>query len=635
VITHLPYRARAFAAAIIGAGTLILVVSLYGMVRQSTGLSWLVVAGLAALTGSCMVKLPRIETRFSLSDALVFTTVVLLGPACAALVAAVDALAASLRFNKRDNLYAFRTMFNMTAAAVSIWFPAHVFLAAGGPSIAANATADLASLVRPLAMLVAGYSLLNTGAIAGVIALTTGARVTAVWRENFAWVWVAHAWSGIVAGVIAIYIPHVNVASLVVILAVAAIGYATVRVYLGKVEESTGRLHKLNELYLATIKALALAIDAKDQVTHGHIRRVQFYAVGLARAMGVSDEPTLKGIEAGALLHDTGKIAVPEHILNKPGKLNAQEYERMKSHVTIGADILSGIDFPYPVIPYVRHHHENWDGTGYPDGLKGDAIPLGARILSVVDCFDALTSDRPYRRALTTDASIAILRERSGNMYDPAIVEKFIEIYPALTEALEAEQPPAAKEAAAAPAPAVEAARDAGSESVALDDDLEDLPRLAGSGLAAEEVAFVVANRLKRRLRFVTVAVYVPRAADDRLEALLVSGRHADLFRHSAIRLNEGLSGWVAAHGQFIVNANPALDLLGPVAACDVQLSSALVVPFAAASGARGTLALYSDAPDAFTLDHARMATAAAVHLSRALRVTSRTVTGLARIYAA
>jgi putative nucleotidyltransferase with HDIG domain len=489
----------------------------------------------------------------------------------------------------------------------------------------------------PLATLVVGYSLLNTGAIATVIALTTRTRVTAVWKENFTWVWVAHAWSGVAAGAIAIYIPHVNMVSLVAILAVAAIGYATVRVYLGKVEESTDRLHKLNELYLSTIKALALAIDAKDQVTHGHIRRVQIYAVSLARAMGVSDEPTLKGIEAGALLHDTGKIAMPEHILNKPGKLTAQEYETMKSHVTIGADILSGIDFPYPVLPYVRHHHENWDGTGYPDGLKGEAIPLGARILSVVDCFDALTSDRPYRRALTTETAIGILRERSGNMYDPAAVEKFIEIYPALSESVAADQPPAPASAASVEpeGQAVEPARETGSDPLVLDEGLEDLPRLAGSGLAAEEAAFVLANRLRRHLRFVTVAVYVPRPTDDRLEALLVSGRHADLFRHSTIRLSQGLSGWVAAHGQFIVNANPALDLAGPVANCDVQLSSALVVPFATASGTRGALALYSDAPDAFTLEHARIVSDAGVRLSRALRVATRKVAGLARTFAA
>ena len=355
------------------------------------------------------------------------------------MVAAVDALAASLRFNRRDPLFASRTMFNMTAAAVSIWVPAHVFLAIGG---ATGGMLDLGALLLPLLALVAGYSLLNTGAIAVVIALTSRTRVSKVWRDNFAWIWVAHAWGGLVAGAIAIYVPHVNALFAVAILLVGAVGYATVRLYLGKVEESTGHLHKLNELYLATIRALALAIDAKDQVTHGHIRRVQVYAVGLAKALGVTDEPTLKGIEAGALLHDTGKIAVPEHILNKPGKLNAQEFERMKSHVTIGADILSGIDFPYPVIPYVRHHHENWDGTGYPDRIAGEAIPLGARILSVVDCFDALTSDRPYRRALTTEAALDILRERSGTMYDPRVVEKFIEIHAELTALADAETPP-------------------------------------------------------------------------------------------------------------------------------------------------------------------------------------------------
>ncbi|MGH9370653.1 MAG: HD-GYP domain-containing protein, partial [Vicinamibacterales bacterium] len=309
---HLPPRARAFVAIIIGAGTLILVASVHELVTQPWSASWLGLAALAVVTGSFMIKLPRIETRFSLSDALVFTSVLLMGPAGAAVVAALDALAASIRFNKRDQQIASRTMFNVAAAAVSIWIPGQAFLAAGGQAMGANGPLDLRTLAWPLSVLVVGYSLLNTGAVATVLALAARGRVITVWRENFTWVWVAHAWSGLVAGGIAIYIPYVNVFSLIVILTVGAIGYATVRVYLRKVEESTGHLQKLNELYLSTIKALAMAIDAKDQVTHGHIRRVQAYAVGLAQALGVSDEPTLKGIEASALLHDTGKIAVPE-----------------------------------------------------------------------------------------------------------------------------------------------------------------------------------------------------------------------------------------------------------------------------------------------------------------------------------
>ena len=177
-----------------------------------------------------------------------------------------------------------------------------------------------------------------------------------------------------------------------------------------------------------------MAIDAKDQITHGHIRRVQRLAVGLARSVGVNDETQIKAIEAAALLHDMGKLAIPEFILNKPGRLTPSEFDVMKQHANIGADILGSIHFPYPVVPIVRHHHEAWDGSGYPNRLKGVAIPLGARILSVVDCFDALTSDRPYRPALSVDDAIAVLVQRRGVMYDPLIVDKFIEAQAQLSE---------------------------------------------------------------------------------------------------------------------------------------------------------------------------------------------------------
>jgi putative nucleotidyltransferase with HDIG domain len=633
---HLSPRAQAFVSSVTAVGAVILAFSLHALLFTSSTTVWVLLVGLAGITGSFMIKLPRIETRFSLSDTLLFLSVLVLGPACAAVAAAVDALAASLRFNKRDALFTSRLAFNATAAAISVWVPAQLFVALGGQALAAGAPLEARTIVLPLAVLVGGYSLLNTGAIAMVLTLTARVGIATVWRENFAWVWVAHAWSGLVAAAIAIYIPHINPFSLLLMLIVGTVGYATVRVYLQKAEESTDRLHKLNDLYLATIRALAMAIDAKDQVTHGHIRRVQTYAVGLARALGVSDELTLKGIEAGALLHDTGKIAVPEHILNKPGKLNAQEYERMKTHVTIGAEILSGIDFPYPVIPLVRHHHENWDGTGYPDRLRGEAIPLGARILSVVDCFDALTSDRPYRRALTTENALDILRERSGTMYDPRVVERFIEIYPELTTMLAADE---GADRPAEPGEPMEHASQTGTVAGEADGDrdlpLADLPRLAALGLGPAEVALLLIHRLQGHLPFSTAAVYAPRATDDRLDPICVSGSFAEVFRQSRIRTSEGLSGWVAAHGQYIVNGNPALDLLGPVALADVGLSSALVVPFTAAMGARGALALYADTREAFTREHLRLACAAATHLSRALVPAATGGAPVARIRAA
>src|SRR6266542_5003101 len=144
-----------------------------------------------------------------------------------------------------------------------------------------------------------------------------------------------------------------------------------------------------SRLHLATAEALATAIDAKDQTTHCHVRRVQIYAAGLGEVLGLS-LPEIAALKAGALLHDIGKLAVPAHIINKPGRLTPVEFEKMKVHTTVGAQILSRVDFPYPVTPIVRHHHEQWDGMGYPDGLKGEQIPITARIISVVDCFDSV-----------------------------------------------------------------------------------------------------------------------------------------------------------------------------------------------------------------------------------------------------
>src|SRR5207237_4363850 len=166
-------------------------------------------------------------------------------------------------------------------------------------------------------------------------------------------------------------------------------------------------------------------VDAKDQGAHDHVRRVQDEAVRLAQALQVDDDGEIQAIKAAALLHDVGKLAIPEHILNKPGRLTPAEYEIMKRHAPIGADILSVIGFPYAVAPIVRSHHENWDGTGYPDGLAGEQIPVGSRILAVVDCFDALTSDRPYRPRMTDEDALQIIGERSGTMYDPRVIDAF------------------------------------------------------------------------------------------------------------------------------------------------------------------------------------------------------------------
>ncbi len=233
--------------------------------------------------------------------------------------------------------------------------------------------------------------------------------------------------------------------------------YRTYKVYLGRIQDQQRHVQQVSDLHLATIEALALAIDAKDQTAQSHIRRVQVYAAGLARALGMPDNE-IQGVKTAALLHDIGKLAVPEHILSKPGPLTQEEFQKIRIHPQVGAEIISGVPFPYPVAPLILSHHERWDGKGYPAGLKGDEIPLGARILSVVDYFDALMSERPYHKAMSFDAAIGLLQQESGKALDPRVVQTFIEMYPALRAEADASQEPARQADARADARARRAA---------------------------------------------------------------------------------------------------------------------------------------------------------------------------------
>src|ERR1019366_10740288 len=175
-------------------------------------------------------------------------------------------------------------------------------------------------------------------------------------------------------------------------------------------------------LHLRTIEALALAIDTKDHTTGTHLRRVQVYATEIGKELKLSASE-MQALQAASILHDIGKLAVPDYIISKPGKLTPDEFDKMKVHTVVGAEILEQVAFPYSVAPIVRSHHEKWDGSGYPDGLKAEDIPIGARILSAVDCLDALASDRQYRRALPLDEAMDYVAGLSKRSFDPQVVE--------------------------------------------------------------------------------------------------------------------------------------------------------------------------------------------------------------------
>src|SRR5262245_12602602 len=429
--------ARVYVTSVIAAGILAVALSVTDVVSTSLPRYWYWLVALTLVSGLLPVRLPWVTAIISVSETFVFAGTLVFGRSVGTLLVLLDALVISgkVTVTKRRIDWT-KTPFNLAAPALSIWLASTVLFKISGPAPLALGDGWVAFIVG-LGTFTILYFLLNSGFISLAIAIQRGHGPIDVLRHvRDAWWSMRELFLNYLAGAsIAVLIvsgrgaqPNVSIKLLLVTLPVMVVLYLTYHNAAQRVVEMGKRLEAVEKVHMSTIAAFALAIDAKDQVTHGHIRRVQRYVMELASALGVKDESHLKAIEAAALLHDTGKLAVPEYILNKPGPLTSAEFEKMKEHAVVGANILKSVDFPYPVEPIVRHHHESWDGKGYPDGLKGSEIPLGARILSVVDCFDALTSDRPYRPRMTRIQAEQILRDRRGTTYDPWVVDAFLQI---------------------------------------------------------------------------------------------------------------------------------------------------------------------------------------------------------------
>jgi putative nucleotidyltransferase with HDIG domain len=622
---------RVYVAIVCTIGIGIVLHSLLQVSQGKVGYQWFVLAGLTLLSGSFTVRIPTIPARLSVSETFVFAAAILFGPSAATIIVVLDSLVISF-WLRQSSRRPSRVMFNMAAPAIAIWVATHVFFLRAHIAPLYQEPQPILSLVVPLLILATIYFLLNSWLIAGAVGFEKRASPVVVWRENFLWLSLNYFSGASVAALLLPYLqdeqrPFLRVAG--ILLPLLLISYLTFKTALGRVDDANRHLSELNRLYLSTIETLAMAIDAKDQITHGHIRRVQHYAVGLAGRMGITETIQLKAIEAASLLHDMGKLAVPEYILNKPGKLTPAEFEKMKLHASVGADILSAIDFPYPVVPIVRHHHENWNGGGYPDGLRGSDIPIGARILSVVDCFDALTSDRPYRPRLSDADAIKILQERRGTMYDPLVVDTFLATYTELAPStdLEDRQPLTAMASEHnSPDPSVVSPN-------ALDDIassaeemvvLFDLVRSLAAMMTAADITELVARHIRRIIPASSCVLYLYSPTTDELLAAHATGEHSSHFNSIRIRRGERLTGWVAANKQTIVNSDPVLDLGEMSRGLRPRLRSCLSTPIVYDDSLLGVLSLYSIEPQAFTENHRRVCELVARQIAPLLRTQRR-----------
>jgi diguanylate cyclase (GGDEF)-like protein/putative nucleotidyltransferase with HDIG domain len=611
----MPLLGKLYVGMVILAGTATL---LYGAIHQSSKniAEFICYLGIAILASRLKVTLPGITGTLSVNFLFILVGVLELSFSETLILGAASILAQTLYRERPD---AVQVSFNVCAGAIST---ALAYVVYDYPWI------KLLISSRPLLLGVAAsvYFLANAGSIAAIISITERRPFGKILVDCYFWSFPYYLVGAGVAGTIAWLDRVFNWESSLLMVPVVYIIYRSYRLYLGKLDDEKLHVEEIANLHLRTIEALALAIEAKDQTTHEHLQRVRVYAIEVAKELGVTGAE-LEALHAASLLHDIGKLAVPEHIISKPGRLTPEEFEKMKIHTLVGAEILERVRFPYPVVPIVRAHHEKWNGSGYPMGLKGAEIPIGARILSAVDYLDALASDRQYRRALPLQEVMQKLAAESGKSFDPKVVEVLQRRYQHLERMAVAktsqdanaplstsikiargEAPAAGFENATAPdyigkettfLSSIAAARQEAQSLFELSQDL-------GASLSLGETLSVFSVKLKPMVPYDAIAIYVQR--ENELVPEYVNGDNYRLFNSLRIPLGQGLSGWVAQNKKPIVNGNPSVE---PGYLNDPSkfstLRSALAVPLEGVSGVIGVLALYRAERDAFTSDNLRV----------------------------
>ena len=572
------------------------------------------------------------KVSFTLSDAIVVLVACWYGFSPAVLLAGIEGFTSSRRTAKRlsSNLFS-SGMMALGAAAAALTLMAVLRFAFSMTVPARNKdflAVSIAILAANLVQMAVNITLLSI-----LMALRHGDPVSRHWKG--------------LLGASVLFLPTSSTASLMymalqydlwLMMVVGGPIFLTLhlwlRVYRDNVQK---RIAAVEKAHRETIEALAVAINAKDEVTHDHVLRVQIYAAGVARLLDCSEEE-IEALKAGALLHDIGKIAVPDYILEKPGKLTAAEFEKMKIHTIAGAQILGRVEFPYPIVPIVRHHHERWDGQGYPDGLKANEVPLTARILSVVDCFDAVREDRQYRKGLSREEAIALILKGSGTQYDPKVASTFIAHLSEFEAEIEARRhlPPPTfgiepierlSEAARRVPPASGLAEDLGekkSPQSAFEDQAKAISELAKAIISERDrdrMLEAFADKLKSVVDYDTCAITLITPETGLNTVAHAAGRHADALKGRRISLGEGVTGWVIANKKPFCNTDPKLDLPPQLADYFSAYRTLAVFPVMKEGAIYGAVTLYSASLLCYTVEHHRRLEEAASLMAAALSV--------------
>ena len=611
-MNQLPRAARLFVTAVIAIGLALLAVCLPAA-KFDQPVLFLALLVLSSMSASLKVSLPLTTggSTMSVSYAVDFASLLLLGPHATMLVAAGSAFS-QCHLNNKERNPVYRTLFSVASLVITVQATGLAFHLLGGAATQMSLTA----LARPLVAAATVYFLLNTGLIATAIALSTKTPIVSTWHNNFLWSAPSYFVGAGSAALAAWFVHHAGYWVAPLTFAPLYLTYRTYKVYMGRIEDEQRHVLQTSDLHLATIEALARAIDAKDQTTQMHIRRVQVYAAGLAKALGLTDAE-IQGVKTAALLHDIGKLAVPEHILSKPGPLTQEEFQKIRIHPQVGAEIIAAVPFPYPVAPLILSHHERWDGKGYPQGLAGEDIPMGARILTIVDYYDAVTTERPYHKALSRDSAIGLLRHESGRALDPKLVPLFIEMLPALVaelgpgeqEVVEAEPMPTLPGSTAVglvPAGAPNA-----FENIALAHReiyaLYEIAQSMGTSLGVSDTMALISSKLSKIVSWSGCALFLQQPESDTLKCRFAAGVDAPKLLGATLQAGHGLSGWVARNRRTLINGDPRVSFEAAGLSQDISINSAIVCPLVYNDTFIGCLALYHVEPNHYTEDHRRL----------------------------
>jgi diguanylate cyclase (GGDEF)-like protein/putative nucleotidyltransferase with HDIG domain len=652
------WKSTALLSAIVGMGVLVLLGSLVPtlklpLVGKSGLLPWLVLVVLTVVVSRFTISVTSTDgvrqSGKSVADALVLLAIILYGVPPASTAAPATILSAIVGIIAARNLTSRSQAFLSGSVAVISTFIAGSFYGVlatlfAGTNHNLNEPLPLNVLLVPICLLAVVQYFLSTFVTSSFLTFEAGKLAGIPSKDSVVWsvtTQVAAASSAVLfySAIHGEGIHYVLLGLLITVLVHMLYAFNEKRLEEVRRSEAEQRRHveEMATIHMNTIESLAIAIDAKDQTTHGHVRRTQIYASEMGKLFAVTPAE-VQALFAGALLHDIGKLAVPEYILNKPGKLTEAEFAKMKIHPTVGGDILRRVNFPYPVEDIVRYHHEKWDGTGYPKGLKAQSIPLVARIISVVDFYDATRCDRPYRKGMTREESLTLLRSMAGTAFDPRVVQKFIEHVEEFDLLIAAEDIQEQVPADGFDSDYATSTRpDAGlaSDSLGTPDEstgfrsiteaqrevfaLHEIAQTIGSSLNLHDTVTLVSTKLRAIVPFDTCIIFVVDEKSGKATAAHVAGENAEIFAKRRMNVGDGISGWVIANARSMCNASPELDLVGVPEDTAKLYRGVLVAPLLREDGAFGALTLYSMSRTSYSSEHVRLLESVCQHASSAL----------------